>query len=215
MNKDKIYPLWPILMGEFHNPNHKEIKHELIEFFKKYEDKNKISRKGDENINLFESNYNLHHENNDTLSKLLNFIAQSFLTMAKNINKSDLDKLENKNPKFDVQIKESWFIRYNKGGTVMPHDHGNCSMSCVYYVQIGDDADLNNGSTYFIRPYGRGSSHKDFGGLRYINGGASLFKAEEGKLLVWPSFIMHGSKPYLGDKNRIIISANADINITN
>ena len=124
-----------------------------------------------------------------------------------------LAELENKNPKFDVKMKESWFIRYNKGGTVMPHDHGNCSMSCVYYVQIGDDADLNNGSTYFLRPYGRGSSHNDFGGLRYINGGASLFKAEEGKLLVWPSFIMHGSKPYLGKKNRIIMSANIDVDI--
>ena len=215
MSNDKIYPLWPVLLGEFQNPNHQEIKNELIEFFKEYEDKNKISRSGTENYSLFESKYNLHQEKNDALIKILNFIANSFLSMAKNINKADLDKLENKNPKFEVKIKESWFIKYNNGGAVMPHDHGNCSMSCVYYVQVGENADLNNGSTYFLRPYNRGSSHKDLGGLRYVNGGASLFKAEEGKLLVWPSFIMHGSKPYNGDKNRIIISANADVNIIN
>ena len=85
-------------------------------------------------------------------------------------------------------------------------------MSCVYYVQIGDDSDLNNGSTYFLRPFNRGFSHKDFAGLRY-NKSSTHFKAEEGKLLIWPSFIMHGSKPYLGKKDRIIISANADIDI--
>ena len=87
-------------------------------------------------------------------------------------------------------------------------------MSCVYYVQIGDDSDLNNGSTYFLRPFNRGSTHKDFAGLRY-NKSSTHFKAEEGKLLIWPSFIMHGSKPYLGKKDRIIISANADIDIEN
>ena len=95
----------------------------------------------------------------------------------------------------------------------MPHDHGECSMSCVYYVQVGNDTDLDNGSTYFLRPYNRGTTHNDFGGMRYANESAGFFKAEEGKLLIWPSFIMHGSKPYIGEKDRIIISANADINI--
>ena len=93
--------------------------------------------------------------------------------------------------------------------------------SSIYGVEAatgytaGKDANLNNGSTYFLRPYNRGSTHDDFGGTRYNEGGASLFKAEEGKLLIWPSFLMHGSKPYLGDKDRIIISANADVNIVN
>ena len=40
------------------------------------------------------------------------------------------------------------------------------------------------------------------------------FKAEEGKLLIWPSFMLHGSKPYTGEKNRIIVSANADVEIS-
>ena len=215
MKENKIYPLFPILVGEFYNQDHQKIKQELIKFFQQYENENKDSRKSVENYNLFESKYNLHQEKNDALSKILNFIAQGFLSMSNSINKKYLDKMENKNSKFDIKIKDSWFIRYNKGGAVMPHDHGNCSMSCVYYVQVGEDANLDNGSTYFLRPYIRGSTHNDFGGTRYNEGGASLFKAEEGKLVIWPSFLMHGSKPYLGDKDRIIISANADVNITN
>ena len=213
MNKNKIHTLWPIFVGEFHNPNHQEIKKDLVEFFKEYENKNKISRKASENYNLFESNYALHKEKNDALTKVLNFIGESFLTMTKNINKSQIDNMENKNTKLRVEIKNSWFIRYNKGGMVQPHDHGECSLSCVYYVQIGNDSNLSHGSTYFLRPFNRGTTHNDFAGLRYNQGGQD-FKAEEGKLLIWPSFIVHGSRPYAGGKNRIIISANANVNIS-
>ena len=214
MNENRIYPLFPILVGEYYNQNHQEIKKELIHFFQKYEEENNKSREGVENYNLFESKYNLHQEKNEALTKILNFIAKGFLSMSNSINKKFLDKIENKNPKFDVKIKDSWFIRYNKGGSVMPHDHGKCSMSCVYYVQVGEDANLNNGSTYFLRPYNRGSSHRDFAGERY-NKGLHYFKAEEGKLLIWPSFLVHGSKPYQGEKNRIVISANADVDLAN
>ena len=213
MYKNKLHTLWPVLVGEFHNPNHQEIKKELIDFFQKYETKHKISRDSVENVNLFESKYNLHQENSDALLKVFSFMAEGFATMAKNVNKAELIKMENKNPKFDVQFKNSWFIRYNNGGSVLPHDHGKCTMSCVYYVQSGSDADLNNGSTYFIRPYNRGSTHDDFGGIGYRKSGINFFSPEEGKLLVWPSFLVHGSKPYLGQKNRIIISANVDVNI--
>ena len=214
MDKNKIHSLWPILIGEFHNPNHQEVKKNLVEFFKQYENENKKSKEGLENFNLFESKYNLHKEKNEALSKILDFIAESFLIMTKNINKFELDKIENKNSKLNAKIHDSWFIRYNKGGLVTPHDHGGCSMSCVYYVQVGDDSDINNGSTYFLRPYNRGSSHRDFAGERY-NKGLHYFKAEEGKLLIWPSFLVHGSKPYQGEKNRIVISANADVDLAN
>ena len=39
------------------------------------------------------------------------------------------------------------------------------------------------------------------------------FEPEEGKMLIWPNHLMHGSYPYTGDKNRIIVSANATINL--
>jgi len=211
MSENKIHPLWPIFIGEFHNSKHQEIKKDLINFFQKYEKENKNSREGTENFNLYESNYNLHKEKNESLSKVINFIAESFLTMTKNINEAKINDMKN-NPKLTVEIKDSWFIRYNKGGAVGPHEHGECSMSCVYYVQTGENSDLKNGSTFFLRPFTRGTSHKDFAGERY-NQNLELFNAVEGKLLIWPSFITHGSNPYIGEKNRIIISANANVYI--
>ena len=114
-------------------------------------------------------------------------------------------------PKFNVEITESWFIKYNKGGSVFPHNHGG-SWSCVYYVQIGEDSSTKNGSTYFLRPYTPGGKI-DFGSQTYSSELTAIMSGQEGKLIVWPSFLYHGSHPYSGEKNRIIVSANSKINL--
>ena len=68
-----------------------------------------------------------------------------------------------------------------------------------------------NGSTYFIRPY-NATSKNDFGS-KYLREDTQIFTAKEGRLLVWPSFLYHGSQPYSGNKERIIISANLTIDL--
>ena len=216
-NENKIHTMWPIYIGEFFNPEHEEIKDDLIEFFKEYEKKNpksRINKTGDpvENYNLYESQYNLHQEKNPAFEKLLNFISMGFITMSNNANKASLKNLDNKDPKFNVKLTETWFIRYEKGGVVFPHNHQNCSWCCVYYVQIGKDSKEKNGSTYFLKPYTSANS-TDFGGANYTYYGTSVIKGDEGKLVIWPNFLYHGSHPYSGDKNRIIVSANASINL--
>ena len=223
MNTDgteKIHNVWPLIVGEFFNHEHTLIKDELINFFKEYEkklpegneqlqDKNYVG-----NYNLYQSKYNLlaENENNKILKGVFKFIAKSILTMSKKANKEELENLKNSNPKFNVNINESWFIRYNKGGFILPHAHGNCSWCCVYYVQIGKDTSKLNGSTYFLRPYLTNSLKEEFGG-KYLKKEATVFNAEEGKLLVWPNFLQHGSHPYQGNEDRIIISANSTIDL--
>ena len=32
-------------------------------------------------------------------------------------------------------------------------------------------------------------------------------------MLIWPSYVVHGSYPYKGDQDRIIISANANVSV--
>ena len=212
MNKEnKIHKKWPTFFGEFYNPNHNEIKNDLIIFFKDYM-KNKTSRKSlGENYKLFESEYDLHNYKNPTFIKLLEeFIMKGFLTMAKEANKNEINKLDKKT-NFKVTIKDSWFIHYEKGGFVMPHHHGYCSWCCVYYVQLGKDANSTNGATFFQKPTPQRST-SDFGS-QYNNDLMTSFEPEEGKMLIWPNHLMHGSYPYNGDKNRIIVSANATINL--
>ena len=212
MNKEnKIHKVWPTFFGEFYNPNHNEIKNDLIIFFKDYM-KNKTSRKSlGENYKLFESEYDLHNYKNPTFIKLLEeFIMKGFLTMAKVANKNEVSKLDKKT-KFKVTIKDSWFIHYEKGGFVMPHFHGYCSWCCVYYVQLGKDANSTNGATFFQKPTPPRAT-PDFGS-EYNKDLFTSFEPEEGKMIIWPYHLMHGSYPYTGDKNRIIISANATIDL--
>tara|TARA_B100000686_G_C16795296_1_gene981841 strand:- start:465 stop:1124 length:660 start_codon:yes stop_codon:yes gene_type:complete len=207
--KNNINVLWPTFIGEFYNPEHKEIKSNLLNYFDNYMKKNPSNRSG-ENFNLYESKYDLHTQDNKDFKKLLKFIADSFLAMSNEINKIEVKKLNN--PNFQVNILDSWFINYKKGGHVLPHAHGNCSWCCVYYVQIGKDADSTNGATYFQKPTPI-RTQNDFGSL-YNKSLILSSKPHEGKLIVWPNYLMHGSYPYTGEKNRVIVSANALISLT-
>ena len=217
MSKNQLHSFWPVLVGEFFNPEHILIKDELINFFTEYEknlpegnsqlkDKNYSG-----NYNLYQSKYDLHTEKNEALLSVMKFIAMSILEMVKKANESKLEELENKTPRINVHLTESWFIRYNQGGMVYPHNHDGCSWSCVYYVEIGKEAKKMNGSTYFIRPY-QGFSKFDFGGSYMLND-QMVLNAEEGKLLVFPNYLYHGSHPFEGSKDRIVISANSKIDL--
>ena len=216
MSKSQLHNFWPILVGEFFNPEHNLVKDKLINFFTDYEKKfpegNSQLKDKDYagNHNLYQSKYNLHTEKNEALHSVLKFIAMSILQMAKKANEKKIRELENNVPNINIHLVESWFIRYNQGGMIYPHNHVGCSWSCVYYVQISKEAKEMNGSTYFMRPYQ--GTPSDFGGS-YMSNDQIVFNAEEGKLLVWPSHLYHGSHPFSGDKDRIIISANSKIDL--
>ena len=209
VNKNKLSKLWPVYIGEFYNPDHNTIKNDLINYFDEYMKKNPNSRTGGENHKLYESKYNLHTLDNKHFKKLITFIANCVLAMSNEANKQELKNI--REPKFQVIINDSWFINYEKGGFVLPHLHPNCSWCCVYYIQIGKDANETNGSTFFEKtlPF---SHVRDFGSL-YNKDGVAKVKPEEGKLVVWPHFLKHGSIPYTGEKNRIIVSVNASVSL--
>ena len=99
-----IHNVWPLYVGEYHNNEHSLIKKELINYFENYEKKlpqgNKQLADSDYlgNYNLYQSNYDLHLENNDTLKELFKFIAKSILTTSKIANKKILDTMNKKDP---------------------------------------------------------------------------------------------------------------------
>ena len=208
-----IHNLWPLNIGDFHNDDHPQIKEELLSFFKSYEKKlpdgNSQLKDKDHvgNHNLYQSNYDLHNEDNEILKKLFHFIAKSVLDLSKIANQKSINKLSEEEKKYKVNINESWFIRYNKGGIVYPHHHDGFSWSCVYYVQTGKEAKKMNGSTYFLKPYH--PQHPFDFGSNYMQKGQVTMEAEEGKLLVFPGYLFHGSHPFYGEDDRIIISVNS------
>jgi len=207
--ENRVSTKWPTFFGEFYNPEHLKMKNDLISFFTDYK-KNNSGRSSGENYKLFESKYNLHENSNPAFKKLLyNFIAKGFLTMSNKANEVQLKEL--KKAELAVTIVDSWFIHYEEGGFVLPHAHSGCSWCCVYYVQLGEDANLTNGATYFQKPIPTRAT-PDFGSI-YNKHSQAAFKPEEGKMIIWPHYLMHGSYPYTGEKNRIVVSANAKVSL--
>tara|TARA_B100000795_G_C22626823_1_gene371061 strand:+ start:89 stop:754 length:666 start_codon:yes stop_codon:yes gene_type:complete len=208
--KNTIFEMWPTHFGEFHYSNHKEIKNDLISYFKEYMNNKPSKKNNGENYKLYESEYNLHTLGNPIFDKFVReFLAGAFLAIAKAANKNSPSIPDEK---LNIGITESWFINYEKGGFVIPHSHiGGASWSCVYYLQLGKDATVNNGGTYFEKPSPLRTTY-DYGSL-YNKNLYSQFHPQEGAMLVWPSHIMHGAFPYEGNENKIIISANATISV--
>ena len=216
--KGRINTFWPSLIGEFQNDDHQQIKESLINFFDEYEKKNPKGNKQlqDEsyvgNYNLYQSDYDLHSTQNETIKTLFGYIGKCIAETVKIANQKQIERLEDKSKKFNVRFNESWFIRYNKEGFIFPHAHSNCSWCCLYYVQIGKDASIKNGSTYFMRPFSGSMDKNDFGS-QYLEEENRLFIPKEGKLLIWPSYLLHGSHPYSGAQDRTIISINSSIQL--
>ncbi len=228
MSKNQITLMWPTYIGEFFNPNHQLIKNDLLNFFEDYKRSNKNSRKGgtvhspddgvvEENYkidqDLYMSKYDLHLEKNKTYQDLMSFISQGFIEMASKANETERKDLKFNKENLKVVINDSWFIDYKTGGFVLPHTHPRCSWNCVYYVQVGDDANSSNGSTFFQKS--RPENHTNDFGSKYNEQTMLKLKPAEGKLVIWPQYVSHGSMPYKGENNRIIVSANALIKNSN
>ena len=89
------------------------------------------------------------------------------------------------------------------------------AVGVVFIMCVQDKTqEKKNGSTFFLRPYSGSAPKLDFGG-KYSREDTAVINAEEGKLLVWPNYIYHGSHPYEGKEDRMIISANFTVDLDN
>lgn len=119
-----------------------------------------------------------------------------------------------------LEIMGCWFQIQNSMAFHDAHTHGNCSWSGVYYVQVDEDADRinqvdlgeSNGVTRFYGPYSQwqAGAHMDIGNT-YLQKNSLDIRPEEGKLILFPSFLPHMAMPYQGDKDRIIVSFNVQV----
>jgi uncharacterized protein (TIGR02466 family) len=120
----------------------------------------------------------------------------------------------------NMKMVGCWFQIQNGHAFHDIHTHGNCSWSGIYYVQIDPlekrklHANLgeNNGATRFYGPYSQflGGAHMDSGNA-YLQKSTLDIQPEEGSLVLFPSYLPHKAMPYVGEKDRIILSFNAQI----
>jgi len=212
---ENIQMLWPtpILRKKF--KQHQKVNQELITLFKEH-------RRLDNNNDMpvySSSDDLLMRYNNDALNQLFSFISESTFEIASTVNEEMWKHCVSK--KMRMNVVGAWFQIQNGHGFHEVHNHGNCSWSGVYYVQVDDEEKRiknkelgdKNGITRF---YGH---HTDLIGGGYMDSGNHYMqstsfdsKPEAGVLCIFPSHLKHMALPYIGEKDRIIISFNAQVN---
>jgi len=87
------------------------------------------------------------------------------------------------------------------------HIHPNCVWSGVYYVEVGTPSDKRpfSGQIYFLDPRsGSGYQIAPFN----VFGNCKSIKPQNGQMLMFPSWLQHGVRPYDGEGERISIAFN-------
>ena len=207
--ENEILDLWPTSILKKTFDEHNDCKKDLISFINNYKKDFPNGRSGNENKDLYESNYDIFSfaENFSSLSKLIKFTGNGFKQIASHANREAWVN-QNINPsEITLKIKSMWFIDYLKDGFVFPHIHSG-SWSMVYYFDLGsNEIDLSKGGTHFISPHNKSDSN-DVGNT-YSRESSRNIIGKEGEALFFPSTLVHSSYPSFSDQKRVIFSANA------
>ena len=149
--------------------------------------------------NLVESKFNFFKDETPIVKKTAQWFAECII---KTINTIQMENIS-----YDVMFMESWYHITKTNGVHEPHMHPGCSWCGVYYVDSGDEK--KGGDTAFNNPVQ--STYID-GGNQYLNNMEQYrVKAEDGKLILFPSFLTHYQSLYEGIKDRIVIAFNASV----
>ena len=107
-----------------------------------------------------------------------------------------------------VGVTEIWGIINKKNSFNQIHNHPNTYLSAAYYVKAPD----NCGSIQFHEPNEvKKFRHPVIEKRNELNSSGFSIKAEEGNLLIFPSYLYHSVGKNLSSEDRIIVSFNVDI----
>jgi uncharacterized protein (TIGR02466 family) len=219
MNQTMFEYLWPTpvsysMWDDYENYN--DIVKELI-----YEDSQKYDSDFATNIatrikqNMKESSLNFFSEyQSDYRITLLrgwleNRVLQYFNHLKQNFN--TIFDNQTKEVEYSVVFKDSWYHITKDRGYHDVHNHGNSSICGIFYVDIGDSSIENsNGVNRFRSPVYPISDDLDKG-YSWFPSDVIDIVPENGKLILFPGYLLHSATPYCGDKDRIVIAFNTQI----
>jgi uncharacterized protein (TIGR02466 family) len=107
--------------------------------------------------------------------------------------------------KFTMIITNCWAVVNPKFAFNFVHNHPNSVLSGVYYVKAAE----NCGGIFFRDP--RDVAHMFMPALTELSPWTIqkiTYKATEGKMIIFPSWLNHGVEPNLSDEERVCISFN-------
>ncbi len=104
---------------------------------------------------------------------------------------------------------QSWAMILRDGDYVMPHDHGDCHFSTVYYVDAGDPVRASGKLTFVDPRQGRRPIPE-----RELFPSNFTVDPRSSALVIFPGWLQHYVHPYRGERPRISISANVVLELS-
>ena len=208
--KNEIIPMFSVPLGVSYNSEHTSLNNELTNLFRQKAENSDVDQHGfvAKNKHVYESAFDLFSWKYDCVQELQRFCWAQLYKFIGTLNQYDMDTLR----KLHI-ASESWYHITKKGGYFGIHNHPMASWSGVYCVSAGDMSkdDPNSGGLNFISPHISTTSFIDKS-CSAIGGQFSrenkLFHLKEGQLVLFPSWLLHEVKPYLGESERITVAFN-------
>ena len=181
-----------------------------------YDLKNQGKTSGVANIakkNLFESKFDFFNSDLQAVQELKSFCEESLMNVVKDTNQYDDDFMSNLVPK----LFESWAHITNNNGYHDAHKHLNTSWGGIYYLNAGECGEVEdedgilrmNGTNRFYSPIQYFCLDPS---MQYLRHDAADISPENGVLVIFPAYLLHSATPYIGKKDRVVISFNSVIN---
>ena len=148
--------------------------------------------------NLVESNFGLFLDDTKVIKDTANWIGDC---IRRTVNQIQMEQMG-----YGINFNESWYHITKTNGMHEPHIHPSCSWCGIFYIQSGDK---DSGHTVFENPIV--STYIDRGNL-YLNNMSTLrIIPEDGKLVLFPSYLSHYQALYKGTEDRIVVAFNASV----
>ena len=163
--------------------------------------------------NLFESKFDFFKSDLQAVQELKSFCEESLMHVVKDVNQYDDDFMNQLVP----DIRESWTHITNNNGYHDAHKHLNTSWGGIYYLNAEECGEVEdedgilrmNGTNRFYSPIQYFCLDPS---MQYLRHDAADISPENGVLVIFPAYLLHSATPYIGKKDRVVISFNSVIN---
>ena len=151
--------------------------------------------------NLKESRFDFFNSNESIIQESMRWFGNSLVETVTHFDNHHREQHLVLNGKYGVGFVDSWFHIGEKYSVHEVHNHANCSWCGIFYVDVGD---VGSGETIFRNPIT--STFADCGNSYMFTSMKVI--PENGKLVLFPSYLDHYQSLYTGDKERIVIGFN-------
>ena len=157
---------------------------------------------------LFESTFDLFKWPEPVVRELAGFCHRSLTQLINRTTDYSPEELHRLHFEY-----HAWFHVTRNGGFQGLHNHQNASWSGVFCVDPGDTSEKNpdSGAVRFHDPRGMADMYLDAGNQRLAmpaNQGVFQVQHAPGKLVIFPSYLLHEIFAYVGQRPRIVVAFN-------